>query len=87
MTERRTVNGVPLEPIHAWRVGSYLITTDSVASAETGLGYFTVARVEFLPDVSIKLTTIDMVLGLADAVTLARHDFEARKEGTWPSGA
>lgn len=76
---KRIVNGEALAPVWAWRHGVYLISTDSFAAAETGLGYFTVARVEFLPDVSIKLTTVDMAHSLTDAVIMADVDAEGRQ--------
>lgn len=70
----RIVNGVRLSPVFTWIYGDYLICTDSIRAAETGVGYFTVSHVERNGTISgpWELRLIDRVLSLADAVTLAQ---------------
>jgi hypothetical protein len=75
MVDDIEVNGWFLAPVYGWRVGDYLITTDSAQAAESGVGYFTVARMADSGAEHITLTTVGMALGRHDAVRMAQIDF------------
>lgn len=70
----RIVNGVTLRPIYGWAYGLYLITTDSVYAAETGTGYFTVAKgsADSADPGKITYVYVDTAHSLADAVTVIK---------------
>lgn len=78
MEEIRIVNGQRLDAGFIWRLGGYLISTDSVNAAQSGIGYFTVARVVINDDLSFTLTHVDRMMSLADAVQLVKVDSSER---------
>jgi hypothetical protein len=64
-----------MEPVqlYAWRLGPYLISTETVAAAETGEGYFIVARGDFkFP--TMELTYVGTAFTLEAALAMARED-------------
>lgn len=78
----RVVNGHTISPLWGWHHGPYLITTDTERAAESGIGYFVVARFGWdTPDpATATLTRIGEALDLGDAVTMADHDAQKRRE-------
>jgi hypothetical protein len=79
MVDDIEVNGWFLAPVYGWRVGDYLITTDSAQAAGSGVGYFTVARMSGSGWRHITLTTVGGALSRADAVTMAQLDQKTRQ--------
>ena len=74
----RVVNGVTLHPVYAWRTGDYFISTDSMRAAESGVGHFTVARMDYSVYPAFLMHYVEKAWSLADAVTVAACDAEAR---------
>jgi hypothetical protein len=73
----RTVNGVILHEVLAYRWDLYMISTDSRRTWESGIGYWTVA---YLDSGTLTASHVDRALSLADALTIARTHREQRRD-------
>lgn len=71
----RTIDGETLHPVMGYRWKLYLLTAESEAAYASGLGYWTVARVD--PG-TLTVSFVERALSLGDALTFAKADLARR---------